>query len=659
MRWVVRLAFALVALVILGAGLVFLIPAEKIAGLAVGKFKDMTGRELVIAGSIRPTVWPVLGVKTGAVQMANAEWSDEGPMFQAEALEIAVDMAALLGGEVKVTAVEAVGLRLVLERAKDGRENWVFGGGGAAGNVTANSPGVGAPFTLGRAVVSDGVATFIDHKAGTRQELTGISLTTAIPDFDGPVDLSLSASCNGQAFEAQAKIGAFRDFLDGKVVPLGLTLTAGKADIGFNGRAGWNPLAAEGDVVADLATLAEVAALAGAAAPALPQDLGAGGVSVKGALTLTDAGSAHLRGGTVTLDDTVLATDADWTMGEARPKLSAKVLAGALNLRGLTGSAGQGGGNGGGAATPGWPKDRIDVSGLGALDASIALTAESVDLGLMKLGETRLAVTIDRARAVFDIRRIAAYDGTLSGQFVVNGRKGLSVGGDLGFADMALQPLLMDFAGYDRLLGKGDLRLKFLGIGNSLDEIMQGLEGSGSFALGKGELRGLDVAGMLRTLDTGYVGEGQKTIFDSVGGSFTVNQGVLENAFATLKGAGKVGLGARNLNYRLKATAMLDDQGGGITAPLLIKGPWADPQFSLDLEALANEQLAEEKAALEAAAKAKAAELEAEAKAKLEEELGVVVQDGESLEDALQRRGEEVITDEAAKALEKLLGGGN
>jgi hypothetical protein len=39
-----------------------------------------------------------------------------------------------------------------------------------------------------------------------------------------------------------------------------------------------------------------------------------------------------------------------------------------------------------------------------------------------------------------------AYDGEISGQFVVNGRKGLSVGGDLAFKGLALQALMADFA---------------------------------------------------------------------------------------------------------------------------------------------------------------------------------------------------------------------
>jgi AsmA protein len=93
-------------------------------------------------------------------------------------------------------------------------------------------------------------------------------------------------------------------------------------------------------------------------------------------------------------------------------------------------------------AGAGWSKDAIDVSALATMDASVAITADAVDLGLAKLGAVQVMLTVDRARAVFDIRRIVAYDGTVAGQFVVNGRKGLSVGGDLGFAGMALQPLL-------------------------------------------------------------------------------------------------------------------------------------------------------------------------------------------------------------------------
>ncbi len=663
MRWIFRLVGALLVLVLLAVGSLFLIPAEKIAGVAVQKFNDLTGRELVIEGSVRPSFWPQLGVRTGAIRISNAAWSDEGPMLRAEGLSIAIDMAALMGGEVKITGVEAIAPEIILERAKDGKENWVFGGANG-GDVTTATPGVGKAFTLDKAVISGGRLTYIDHRAGSRVALSDIAATISIPDYNGAAALSIGAVKDGQAFSADLSLGAFRSFLDGDVGPVTLDLTAGAARVGFEGRAGWSPLAAEGSLDAKLASLAEVARLVGVAPPALPQGLGAKSVSVSGKVTVTEKASVHLRGGTVVLDGATLTADADLTTAGDRPKLSAKVTAGALDLRGLTGT--EGGGADGGAKAAGWSKDRIDVSGLGALDAVVAITADSVDLGIAKLGASQLVATIDRARAVFDIRRIAAYDGTVSGQFVVNGRRGLSVGGDLSFAGLAMQPLLQDFGGYKRLIGTGDLRIKFLGVGDSLAAIMQGLEGSGSLALGKGEILGLDIGGMLRTLDTSYVGEGQKTIFDSIRGSFTINQGVLVNEdlalvspYLSAKGSGSVGLGARTLNYRIKAVALADAEGnGGLTAPLLIKGTWADPKFSLDLEALAQENLAEEKAKLEAQARERAAALEAEARARLETELGITQQEGESLEDAARRRGQEVIEDEARRALELLLQGG-
>lgn len=662
MRWIFRLLGAVVVLAILAIGGVLLMPAEKIAGIALAKLETLTGRKVTLEGSVRPSIWPVLGVETGPVTMANADWSDAGPMFRADSLDIGVDLAALINGQVKITKIAATGPKLVLERAKDGRENWVVGGENG-GTVTTDTPGVGQPFTLDTGTITNGAVSFIDHGTGQRLDLSGMDMTLAIPDYEGKATLTLAATRNGQPFNANADIGAFRSFLDGKIGPVDLRLTSGKSDLAFAGRAGWNPMAAEGTLDADLATLADVATLAGVAAPDLPKGLGAGGVAVKGKVTLTEAGSVHLRNGLVTLDSTPLAVDADLTTAGERPKLLAQVKAVTLDLTGLTGGAG--GGSGGGAQASGWPKDRIDASGLGALDADVALTADSADLGLAKLGPVQVLLTIDRARAVFDIRRVAAYDGTVSGQFVVNARKGLSVGGDLTIAGIALQPMLQDFGGYDRLIGTGDLRVKFLGSGQSVDAIMRSLGGEGSLSLTKGELRGLDIAGMLRTLDTSYVGEGQKTIFDGITGSFTMQGGDLFNEdlallspYITASGKGRVGLGARDLDYRIKATALTDDQGqGGLTAPLMITGSWAKPKFALDLEALAEERLEEQRAKLEEQAEAKAAELRAQAKEKLKDELGIEQQDGESIEDAAKRKLNEAVADEAQKALEDLLGG--
>jgi AsmA protein len=190
---------------------------------------------------------------------------------------------------------------------------------------------------------------------------------------------------------------------------------------------------------------------------------------------------------------------------------------------------------------------------------------------------------------------------------------------------------------------------------------MASLSGSGSVQFGKGELRGLDLVGMLKSLDLGYIGEGQKTIFDAITASFAIQNGVLRNddlqfksAYITAAGAGQVGIGARDLNYRLMTSALTKSDGsGGVTVPLVISGPWAQPKFSLDMQALLDQNFAEEQERLKQKARAEEDRL----KAKLEKELGIQRQEGERLEDAAKRRAQEALEAEAARALRRLLGG--
>ncbi len=654
MRWIIRVAMALVVFAALLIGAVFLIPAEKVASLAAAQFSKLTGRELVISGSVRPSFYPVLGVKTGPISVANADWSDEGPLLTASSLEIAVDMTALMGGDVRITGLQITDPVVVLERSKDGLTNWDFtatsGGGGTAGPDT---PGRGTPFTLDKATMTGGSVRYLDHAAGTSVQLDQIDAEARLPDFEGAADISGTARMGGQDVALTASIAQFAPFLAGRLGPVTLKATAGAADITFDGQISTAPLAGTGALNADLGDMAAVFKLAGMDAPGLPEGLGARSVSVKGDVTLTPEGSAHLRGGQMALDGNAVSGDVDFLSAGERPKLSAKLVAGDLVIGAAGGSAG---GEAAATGAQGWSTDRIDVSGLAAMDAAIALSASSVQFGSIKTGALKGVVTLDRARAVVDLRDLAIYGGGVTGQFVVNGRKGLSVGGDLRFAGIAVQQLLTTFAGYDKVTGTGDVGVKFLGVGNSQAELAQGLSGSGTLSLTNGEVAGVDVPGILRTLDTSYVGAGTKTVYDALTASFTVDGGVLRSddlvldaPGLTATGNGTVGIGARDLNFRLRPNAVV--KGGnadGVAVPLLITGPWAKPKFRLDLEAVAQAKL-----------DAEAAKLKVKAEAAVAEKLGLQPLEGESLEDAGRRKLNNAIEDEAAKALEKLLGGGN
>lgn len=686
MKLIVRLVSLVVTLAVLAAAAAWLVPAKKLAEIAAAQVEARTGRALAIGGSVVPQVWPVLGVVAEDVTLANAGWSDGGPMFRAKRLEIGLDAAKLIGGEVRVTALVADAPEILLERAADGRGNWEMaapaaasapapkgGGGGSAAGGGSSLP----PVALDRVEVTGGRLVFFDHAAGTRVELRDIALRTAVPDLAGPVGFDLTAVLNGQAFAVTGRVAALDPFLGGKVEGLTAELVAGAARLRFDGRAGLSPLAAEGALDADLADLSALSALAGIERPALPAGLGQSRVTVAGQATLTAEASAHLRGGKVGLDGNAMAVEADYTPGEARPRLVATVSAGALDLSALTGGSGGASGGGaakggttgaakggaakGGAAAGGWPEVAIDGSALGALDAEITLAAQALDLGILRLAPVKGRLSLDRARAVVDLAEAGAYGGGISGQVVANAREGFSARADLALEGLDMQALLAQLAGFDRLKARGTLRFNLLGSGDTLAALMKSLAGEGSLALGQGEYRGLDLAGMLMNLDPSYVGPEDKTIFDGVSASFTVAKGVLSNddlklqaPLVSVTGAGEVDIGRQRLDYRLKPVALAGTAGkNGVMVPLIVKGPWSSPDLKLDVEAIAGDKLDAERAKLEERAKEELAK-------KAAEELGVEIDPKASKKEArkaARKALEDKAKEEAAKALQDLLGG--
>jgi len=672
MRWIGRIILTLLTLAVVVVVGVFFIPTERIAAIASARFHEATGRTLTIKGDIRPTLYPHLGVRIADVAVSNAPWAGDAPMVRAEALSVGVAFAGLTSGNIRVEELRFVRPEIDLTRATDGRGNWELDPPATSPATTPATTQDTAPDTPGAptetsvsvdlAQITSGRVSFTDLASGQSYALNDVDATLRLPDAGGTAELSMSARMNGQAIKLSTTIDAFTSFLAGDVRAVAATAALGGSKIGFEGRAGLSPMAADGALEAGLSDMAALFAALGQAAPELPRGLGQT-ADIRAQFTLAPEGSIHLRGAVIQLDQNRLTGDADLYFDE-KPKLRARLAGGSMDLSALGMSASGGGGNssgssGGSSAATGWPHETIDASALAALDGEIAIKLDGVDLGAAQLGGTELVARLNRARMVIDIARVAAYGGTVAGEFVVNNRSGLSVGGTLRFADMALQPLLKGFADYDRLVGRGTLNLKFLGVGSNVDAIMNSLSGSGTLAIGKGELLGLDLAGMLRNLDTSYRGAGQKTIFDRVQATFTMDKGVLSNSdldFAApvirASGKGDVGLGAQTLNYRVTPVALQGADGtGGISVPVIISGTWANPKFRPDLEGLIDNNFEEEKAKLEAEAKARLEAEKQKAKEKIADELGIeadAVETADDLEDALK--------DKAEKELKKLLG---
>lgn len=637
LRWVYRIFGLLLVILVVAVAAFFLIPAERIARVAADRFEAETGRALTVEGPVKPTLSP-LGVSTGPVSLANADWSDGTPMLSAQSMKVGVNLAALLKGSVKVETLDIVVPKILLETNAAGEGNWELGGPVEAGaETTAEEPGSPLPeISIDRAQVAGGTLTWRDGVAGTEFSISAISADIALPAISGALDITVSGVYEGLPVSVDGRIGEFANFLTRGATPVELLLKVAGAEAKLNGRAGLVPLAADLHVSAKPGPTDALLAAFGLAPLGLPAGLGRE-VALDGQVVFAENRVA-LRDATLLLDENRITGAADISLDGPKPVVMADLNLGTFDLSAL------GGGEAGEAApaedaASGWPTDPIDASALGLFDGKIAISADAIDLGSLRLGETWAVTEIANARAVTDIRKLAAYDGAITGKIVVNARNGLSARTNLKLREVAVQGLLTDLATYERLTAPVDADLKLLMSGGSVAAMMQSLEGTGGFRLGKGELIGLDLLGMLRTLSTDFVGEGAKTIFDEISATFVIDKGVLLNDDLLLRaplfdadGAGRIGIGDQTLDYRL--TAGLSGAEDGFRVPVTLTGPWASPRIRPDFEGIAGDRLREEVDKLEDRARD-------EVRERVTEELGIEIGEDEKVEDVLRRELEE------------------
>ena len=645
MKWIGRIFGFLLLLIVVIVVSLFFLPADRIARIAAEQIKVQTGRDVTITGDVAMTIWPVLGVSAGGIEVGNADWSRQGAMFTAQNAAIGIDAAALLTGEIKITNIEAASPTIRLESRKDGRASWVFtDASGDAVIATETTPEREAQaFSIQHLSVTDATLIY-DAEGSDLVSYSGVDLALDWPERLGAADIVATLRPAGQDVAVSARIESFAGFIAGQVQPFAATISTNGGTAGLSGRG-----STAGDVAGKLdlnltSTDAFVRSL-GLSGADLPRGLGRT-IKMKTDLTLTSDRRLSLREMAADLGGNQISGAADISLNGV-PQVNAQLVAGALDLTGATeGEGGSASGSGSQPAGSGWSKTRIDASVLASFNGEIGLRATSVDLGTFKLGQTRTLIRNDRSRAVFELREVQAYDGTLSGEFVMNNRSGLSVGGKIFASSIAMQKLLKDAASVERFTGQGDFEMSFLASGSSVDAIMKSLSGKGAVKMGQGTIEGIDLDSLLRSGQ----GSGGTTVFNSLGATWTMDGGNLRNSdllFALTnyeaRGKGRVGLGAQDIDYLITPAALRANKGKGLAIPVAIKGPWSNPRILPDFEAAIDLNFSEKKE--EAEQKAKDA-----LRSKVEESLGVKTEDGQSVEDAAKDK----IEDKLKKQLFKL-----
>ncbi|MCJ8332950.1 MAG: AsmA family protein [Epibacterium sp.] len=635
MRLILRFLSVVVITAVLAVGVLLMLPGQKLAQIAARQIEAQTGREVRFDGDVRFMFWPVLGLRANDVTLANAPWAGPQPILTAGRLNIGVDAAALLGGEVRITELTAIVPELNLATNADGVGNWELGALGAAGDGTPATEVAGAvPFSIETLSVSGARLTYAPH-GGDVVVLDQVDVALDWPK-GGAAALSATLRPHGEPLSIAGTVQAFEAFLAGQASDVDLRLMAAGAAGAYQGQLSLNG-AVQGKLTAQVPSTDALARAFGVAAPDLPEGLGQAMALSSDVSFDPIARQIDLQALTLQLDGNALEGAAEVAFS-APLHVTADLTAGTLVIPASAGGGHPGAPSGEG----GWSTAVIDASALSLFNGRIAIAFDSLDYGGVVLGASRIATEVDRARAVVTMAPLSAFGGRVDGQVIANNRAGLSVAMKLGFGNLQLQELLGKTVGYEKLTGAASGRIDVLGSGGSEDAIVRSLSGSANIAIGRGRFTGFD----LQSLMNPDGGPGGITIFRDLAASFAITEGNMRSTdFATnlevLKatGAGRIGLGAQDMDFTV-TPKVGGETGGGISVPVRVHGPWSDLKYTPDLSRI------EELRALEEQAKSAVQK-------KLSDELGTEVKTVEEAEDALRKRVEE----EARKQLLKFLNG--
>ena len=637
MKWLFRLIGIVVVLAVVAVGSLLLLPGERLARIASDQLSAQLGRKVEITGDVSFSFYPVLGVSTGPVTVANADWAGGTPMLRAASAHIGLEALPLLRREVRVKALYADSPDVLLQRDGQGRANWEFTDAADTAPQSAGSAGL-PPVSIEDLRITNGAITYAD--AGSAPvSYRNVDLSLAWPDQAGPADVALTLRPAGEDVSVTARLPRPMDLLAGNSAqPVSADISTDGGTASFVGNVSLVP-EVQGKLTAELGSTARVLAALGMGGAEITQGLGQS-ITLDTSLTLDAAQKVTFDGMSLALDQNRLTGSASVDLGGDKPRIGARLEAGALDLSALM--AEDGDSSGGGAE---WSTDPIDASALGVADGEIVLNAASVDLGDLQFAKTRVVVTIDRSRAVVTIRELTGYQGGFDGEFVMNNRNGLSVGGKMRGLKVEAQELLADLMGLERLSGKADSEIQFLGGGQSVAQIVDSLEGTGNFTFGRGVISGIDLDKLMRSGDA----TGGTTIFDSLTATYTMKNGVLRNEDLRLDlplikavGEGKVDLGKRTIDYTFTPRVLENENRKGYAIPVRIQGSWSNPRITADLEKAIELNLADEKKAVED-----------EVRKRIGDELGVEVEEDDSVEDVIKKK----VEDEILKGIGGLLGG--
>ena len=512
--------------------------------------KERTGRTLELKGPLELAFWPSLGTKVSGVVLS--EHASPQPFVSLESAHASVAVLPLLRGQVTVDRVRLSGLKAQIVKGKDGRFNFqdLIE---QAGEKPAAKAEKKAPDSKGAAVAFDIAGVTIERAAIAYRDLNS-GQEIALND--------LKLETGRIAENAEGKL-EFATGLKRNTPPL-------DAKLALNGRYALKPESVALDFTGKLdeSTIKGRAAMARAKVAAYEFDLNIDKLNL----------------------DHYLASEKKQEGKQGNKDEPAKPA----------------------------PKDKeadapVDLSGLKGLNAKGKVEIGALQVQGLKLADVKTEIRAADGRAEVGPHSANLYEGNLSGNLVLDGNAN-RVAIKETLSNIAVGPLLRDFAQQDKLEGKGNVALDVSAAGKSVNAIKSALAGTAKVNLRDGAIKGVDIGAIInkarsalgsQQAQAAADGSKERTDFSELNATFAIKNGVAHNDDLDVKaplfrvgGAGDIDVAKSTINYVVKATvvATTAGQGGkerddlsGLTVPVKLSGPLDAMKYEVDYRAVAGD----------------------------------------------------------------------
>ncbi|KJS28712.1 MAG: hypothetical protein VR64_23000 [Desulfatitalea sp. BRH_c12] len=627
-KWIAAIMAVLVLIVLLAIVIVpRIIDLEKYKPRIEAEAAKALGRPVTLGGKIEPSLFPWIGIALSDVRLGNPPGFKEKEFASVGLFEVRMKLLPLLSGnyEIKTFVIEKPSILLV--KKKDGRANWQGIGAQDAeppAPKPEQAPGEKSGLSiknlaLSQMSVSDGHLVFVDNGTGARHEIKNIELTLKDVTLDQPIHVDFSAIADEHPLNLSGTVGPVGPDPGKSPVDVDLGLELLKhINIQLKGRIDQLEQTPQMALSMNVAPFSLRRVMSDLKQP-MPMQTSDESVLQKIALSMNLSGSPEkvaLSNGKLTLDDSQMLFS-----GQARefdkPNVKLEAALDRIDLDRYLPPPQDKPADAPKTPSPERPAEKkTDYTPLRRL----VLDAQ-IKIGEMKIKNARTRNIVMKASANKGIIRldpmtVDLYQGHMSLATTINVQKQTPrTETRLAIEKVQSGPLLRDVMEKDIVEGVLESAISLQFNGDTDAQIRRSLNGKGELMFTNGAIVGVDLAGMVRNVQSAFglaekKTERPRTDFSALTVPFTVTDGVskLENALlqsplVRLQADGSANLVQETLDIRVepKFVGTLKGQGdtqqrSGVVVPVNVRGTFDQPKFRPDMKAILNQELPDKEA---------------------------------------------------------------